>query len=418
MTERFDVVVIGGGIVGLATAHALLRLVPSVRLAVLEKERDLATHQTGHNSGVLHSGLYYRPGSLKARLCREGRTAAERFADEHGIPRRRTGKLVVATRAAEIPRLAELHTRGLANGIQGIEEVGPERIREIEPHVTGLRALWVPETGIVDFRCVALALGDDVRAMGGRVLTGRLVTGLRRLGSVGGGRPGTGDGWLVSTPRDAYLAGGVIACAGLQSDRVAALTGHAGDERIVPFRGDYYHLRPEAAHLVRGLVYPVPNPAFPFLGVHFTRRPDGSVWAGPNAVPSFAREGYRRTDVSPRDVAASLTWPGLWRMALPYVRTGLAEMWRDVSKAAFLRALQRYVPELRTEDLQFGPSGVRAQSLRIDGRLVDDFSLGEGDAIIHVRNAPSPAATASLAIGRMLAERAVDRFDLPARQPG
>ena len=418
MTERFDVIVIGGGIVGLATAHALLRLVPSTRLAVLEKERELAVHQTGHNSGVLHTGLYYRPGSLKARLCREGRTLVERFADEHGIPHERTGKLVVAARAAEIPRLAGLRARGLANGIPGIEEVGPERIREIEPHVTGLRALWVPETGIVDFRRVALALGDDVRAMGGRVLTGRLVTGLRRPGAAGGGRPSAGDGWLVPTTRDAYLAGGVIACAGLQSDRVAALTGHGGDERIVPFRGDYYHLRPQAAHLVRGLVYPVPDPAFPFLGVHFTRRPDGALWAGPNAVPSFAREGYRRTDVSARDVAASLTWPGLWRMALPYVRTGLAEMWRDVSKSAFLEALRRYVPELRPEDLQFGPSGIRAQSLRVDGQLVDDFSLGEGDAIIHVRNAPSPAATASLAIGRMLAERAAVRFDLRARPSG
>ena len=417
MTERFDVIVIGGGIVGLATAHALLQLAPSARLAVLEKERDLAAHQTGHNSGVLHTGLYYRPGSLKARLCRAGRTLVERFADERGIPHERTGKLVVAARPSEIPRLTELRARGLANGIPEIEEAGPERIRELEPHVRGLRALWVPETAIVDFRRVAVALADDVRAMGGLVLTERLVTGLRRTGAAGRGRPSAGDSWLVSTPRDAYLAGGVIACAGLQSDRVAALTGHAGDERIVPFRGDYYHLRPEAAHLVRGLVYPVPDPAFPFLGVHFTRRPDGAVWAGPNAVPSFAREGYRRTDVSPRDMAASLAWPGSWRMALPYIRTGLAEMWRDVSKAAFVGVLRRYVPELRPEDLEFGPTGVRAQLLRVDGQLVDDFSLGEGDAIIHVRNAPSPAATASLAIGRMLAERAVDRFGLRARLP-
>ena len=418
MTERFDVIVIGGGIVGLATAQALLGLAPSTRLAVLEKERELATHQTGHNSGVLHTGLYYRPGSLKARLCREGRTLVGRFADEHGIPHRRTGKLVVAVREEEIPRLAGLRDRGLANGIPEIQEIGPERIREIEPHVTGLRALWVPETGTVDFRRVAVALGDDVRAMGGQVLTERRVNGLRRTGAAGSGRPGEAGDWLVSTPRDAYLAGGVIACAGLQSDRVAALTGHAGDERIVPFRGDYYHLRPGAANLVRGLVYPVPDPAFPFLGVHFTRRPDGAVWAGPNAVPSFAREGYRRTDVSPRDLVASLAWPGSWRMALPYVRTGLAEMWRDVSKVAFLEALRRYVPELREEDLEFGPSGIRAQSLRADGQLVDDFSLGEGDRIIHVRNAPSPAATASLAIGRMLAERAVDRFGLRARLPG
>ncbi|MGC8634493.1 MAG: FAD-dependent oxidoreductase [Candidatus Limnocylindrales bacterium] len=449
MTEHFDVVVIGGGIVGLATAHVLLERAPSLRLAVLEKEPVLASHQTGHNSGVVHSGIYYRPGSLKARLCREGRTALERFAAVHGIPYLRTGKLIVAVGPGERDRLADLRNRGVANGIQGIEEVGTEQIREIEPHVRGSFGLWVPETGVIDFRPVAMALADEIAAAGGQLLTGRHVVGLRRvrngLGRAGhparlrprpvtadaaGAEPGArepgalttrgedgaaGHAWLVSTTRDAYLAQGVIACAGLQSDRVAALTGHAGDERIVPFRGDYYHLRPSARHLIHGLVYPVPDPAFPFLGVHFTRRPDGAVWAGPNAVPAFAREGYRRTDCSPRDMAALLAWPGLWRLALPYLGTGLAEMWRDVSRAAFLEALQRYVPELRATDLAFGPSGVRAQSLRADGSLVDDFSLGEGEGIIHVRNAPSPAATASLAIGRMLASRAIERFELGAR---
>ncbi len=408
MTERYDVVVIGGGIVGLATARALLERAPAISLAILEKETDVAMHQTGRNSGVMHSGLYYRPGSLKARLCRQGKAELERFADTHGIPRERTGKLVVAVEQADLPRLADLESRGRANGIEGLQRVGPERIREIEPHVRGLAALWVPETGIIDYRQVSVALADEIRAAGGRILTDHRVTALRRVS----GSP-TGRAWLVSTPRDPFLARGVIACAGLQSDRVAAMTGHAGRERIVPFRGDYYHLRPAARPLVRGLVYPVPDPAFPFLGVHFTRRPDGEVWAGPNAVPAFAREGYRRLAFSPRDAAASLAWPGLWRMALPYVRTGLAEMWRDASRTAFLRALQRYVPELRAGDLEFGPSGVRAQSLAIDGRLVDDFSLGEGDGILHVRNAPSPAATASLAIGRMLAERAIDRFELP-----
>ncbi len=408
MTDRFDVVVIGGGIVGLATARALLARSAMTSLLLLEKEPRLAAHQTGHNSGVLHSGLYYQPGSLKARLCREGKAEAERFADEHGVPWRRTGKLVVAVGASELPRLAALHERGLANGLVGLEEVGPERIREIEPHVVGLRALWVPETGITDFERFALAIADEVRGQGGAIATGRRVTDLRRVSGGGGGTQ-----WLVSTADGAWLAGGVITCAGLQSDRIARLTGHEDGERIVPFRGDYYHLRHAARRLVRGLVYPVPDPAFPFLGVHFTRRIDGAVWAGPNAVPALAREGYRRTDVSARDLASSVTWSGLWRMAAPYARTGLAEMWRDVSKRAFLRSLQRYVPELGIEDIAFGPSGVRAQALAADGRLVDDFSLGEGDGIIHVRNAPSPAATASLAIGRMLADRAIERFGLP-----
>jgi L-2-hydroxyglutarate oxidase LhgO len=410
VTERFDVAVIGGGIVGLATALRLLQRAPHLRLAVLEKEPELAAHQTGHNSGVLHSGLYYQPGSLKARLCRAGKSEIERFADAHEVPWKRTGKLVVALDRSELPRLAALRERGDANGLQGLDEIGPERIREIEPHVTGIRALWVPETGIVDFRRLALALADDLERAGVRILTDRQVTGLTRLPS-GGDRA---TAWLISTPHDAYFAGGVIACAGLQSDRVARFTGHEGRERIVPFRGDYYHLRPAARHLVRGLVYPVPNPAFPFLGIHFTRRIGGEVWAGPNAVPALAREGYARRDVSARDLASSITWPGLWRLALPYVRTGLQEAWRDVSKAAFLRGLQRYVPELRMQDIEFGPSGIRAQSLGADGRLVDDFSLGEGAGIIHVRNAPSPAATASLAIGNMLAERAVERFDLKA----
>ncbi len=412
MTDRYDVVVVGGGIVGLATAYALLARSPRTSLLLLEKETRLAAHQTGHNSGVLHSGLYYQPGSLKARLCREGKAEGERFADAHGVPWRRTGKLVVAVDPSELPRLAALRERGLANGLQGLEDVGPERIREIEPHVAGLRALWVPETGITDYERFALALADEVRACGGTIVTGSRVTGLRRVADGGG----TASSWLVSTSDGTRLARGVVACAGLQSDRVARMTGHEGSERIVPFRGDYYRLRPAARHLVRGLVYPVPDPAFPFLGVHFTRRIDGAVWAGPNAVPALAREGYRRTDVSPRDLAAWLTWPGFWRMAAPCVRTGLEEMWRDISKGAFLRSLQRYVPELRIEDMAFGPSGIRAQSLAADGRLVDDFSLGEAEGIIHVRNAPSPAATASLAIGQMLAERTIERFGLPARR--
>ena len=397
-----DVAIIGGGIVGLATAYRLLEQRPGLGVAIVEKEPELARHQTGHNSGVLHSGLYYTPGSLKARLCREGKAAVERFADDHGIPYERCGKLVVALREDELPGLEALRQRGIANGLQGLEEVGPERIREIEPHASGIRALWVPETGIIDFRGVALAYGDEARDRGAEIRTGTRVRSIRR----------TSAGLELVTDDATILARNVITCAGLQSDRVAAMTGDAGDQRIVPFRGDYYHLRADARHLVRGLIYPVPDPRFPFLGVHFTRRVDGAVWAGPNAVLAFAREGYRRTDVSVRDLAESLTYPGLWRLAGPYLRTGLAEMWRDYVKAAFVRELQRFVPELQSDQLRFGPSGVRAQSLSSRGEMVDDFSLGEAPGILHVRNAPSPAATASPAIGATLADRAIERFAL------
>jgi (S)-2-hydroxyglutarate dehydrogenase len=400
--SRYDVAVVGGGIVGLSTAHRLLLARPNTRLLLLEKENALAVHQTGHNSGVLHSGLYYKPGSLKARLCREGREETERFAEEHGIPFERCGKIVVALSALELPRLAELRLRAAANGLAGVEEIGPERMREIEPNAAGLRALWVPETGIIDFRAVALAVAGEVRERGGEVVLSARLTGLARR-----------DGrFALETTAGTYRARNVITCAGLHSDLVAALTGHAGDQRIVPFRGDYYTFRPEARSLVRGLLYPVPDPSFPFLGVHFTRRIDGGVWAGPNAVLAFAREGYRRLDLSPRDLAGSLTFRGFWRLARPYMRTGLAEMWRDASKRAFVAELRRYLPALRSDQLVFGPSGVRAQSLAADGSLVDDFSLGEAEHLIHVRNAPSPAATAAPAIGRMLAERAIGRFGL------
>ncbi len=398
----YDVAVVGGGIVGLSTAHQLLRARPHTRLLLIEKENQLAAHQTGHNSGVVHSGLYYKPGSLKARLCREGKKETERFAEEHGIPFERCGKLVVALSAKELPRLAELRLRAAANGLAGVEEIGPERIREIEPNAAGLRALWVPETGIVDFRAVALAVAGEVRDRGGEIALSARLTGLARRG-----RP-----FVLETTAGTFQARNVITCAGLQSDRVAALTGHAGDQRIVPFRGDYYTFRPEARSLVRGLLYPVPDPSFPFLGVHFTRRIDGEVWAGPNAVLAFAREGYRRLDISPRDLGGSLAFRGFWRMARPYMRMGLGEMWRDAWKGAFVNELRRYLPALRSDQLIFGPSGVRAQSLAADGTLVDDFSLGEAEHLIHVRNAPSPAATAAPAIGRMLAERAIARFGL------
>lgn len=403
-SDHLDVAIIGGGIVGLATAYRLLEARPALRLAVLEKEPELASHQTGHNSGVLHAGLYYPPGSLKAQLCREGKAEVEAFCAEHEIPVERVGKLVIAAEEGELPRLAALRDRGEANGVPGLEEVSPERIRELEPHVTGIRGLWSPTTAVVDFRRVALALADQVRGRGGRVDTGRRVTRIEQRS----------DALVLHTSTGDLSAGALIACAGLWADRVAAMTGDAGADapRVIPFRGDYYTLVPEARGLVRGLVYPVPDPAFPFLGVHLTRRIDGEVWAGPNAVLAFAREGYRRRDASLGDLFGALTYPGFLRLARRFLRTGAAEMWRDMSKTAFLRALQRYVPELRAEHLRPGPSGVRAQALARDGTLLDDFELAGSGRVLHVRNAPSPAATSSLAIGRMLRDRAVEQFAL------
>jgi L-2-hydroxyglutarate oxidase len=401
-TNQYGLAVIGGGIVGLATAYQLLLLKPGLSLAVVEKETELAAHQSGHNSGVLHAGLYYVPGSRKARLCREGKAAIERFAQVRGIPYRHCGKLVIAVSEEELPGLSRVRERALSNGVEGVEEVGPERIREIEPHAAGIRALWSPKSGIIDFRRVALAYAEEIRARGGAILTGREVRG---IASRDGER-------IVETSGGDLVCRDLITCAGLYSDRVAAMTGAAGSERIVPFRGDYYTLLPRARPLVRGLIYPVPDPRFPFLGVHFGRTMDGRVRAGPNAVLAFAREGYRRTDLSLPDLLQTLSFRGFRRLARKHWRTGLAEMWRDWSKRAFTARLQRYVPEIRAEDLVFGPSGVRAQSLAADGTLVEDFSIGESPHVLHVRNAPSPAATASLAIGRELAELAISRFGL------
>jgi L-2-hydroxyglutarate oxidase LhgO len=397
-----DIVVVGGGIVGLATSYQLLDAHPDLRIAIVEKEADLATHQSGHNSGVLHAGLYYAPGSLKARLCHEGKVEMEAFAAAHDIPIEHCGKLVVALDAGELPRLTSLKERAVANGVPGLEEIGPERIAELEPHAAGIRALWSPFTGIIDFRRVALAMADDVRARGAMIHLGRRVTGIRESASE----------VALETASGAIVAGSAIVCAGLQADRLAAMAGSTDAPRIVPFRGDYYTLTADARHLTRGLIYPVPDPRFPFLGVHFTKRIDGAVWAGPNAVLAFAREGYRRRDLNLRDLAGTLAYPGFRRLAGRYLGTGLAEMWRDWWKPAFVRELQRYVPEIRSDQLTFGPSGVRAQALARDGSMVDDFSLGGSGRILHVQNAPSPAATSSLAIGRTLAGTARERFGL------
>lgn len=397
---QLDVAVIGGGLIGLSTAMALLAARPGLRVAVLEKEPAIGAHQSGHNSGVIHAGLYYQPGSLKARFCRAGRQAMMEFAAAHGIPFRQTGKLVVATRESELPRLADLAERGRANGL-AVRELVPAEFAEIEPMVRGIRALHIPESGVIDYRQVAAAYAGVVTGQGGTVRCGHGIRALTR----------TRDGWVAGTAAGPVAARAVIACAGLQADRIAAMTGQLGAEyRIVPFRGDYYTFRPQAQELVRGLVYPVPDPAFPFLGVHFTRGADGALRAGPNAVPALAREGYRRWSVSARDTLDSLRFPGLRRLARSYARTGALEIWRDLAKPAFLAAMRRYIPAIRPADVTFGPSGIRAQCLSRSGSLVDDFLIEEADGIIHVLNAPSPAATASIVIGRHIADRAAAHF--------
>lgn len=397
-----DVVVVGGGVVGLASALALLERTPGLRLTLLEKESALATHQSGHNSGVVHAGLYYVPGSLKARLCREGRAELESFCREHGVPLRRTGKLVVAVDESELPRLAELKRRGLGNGLEGLAELDDTELRAIEPNVRGVRALHVPETGVVDFQLVAERMAEVLRRGGARIVLGSRVERIVR----------DGGGLSLKTSTGAIRTGAVVACAGLQADRMAALAGTDLDTRVVPFRGAYWVLRGAGAELVRALVYPVPDPAFPFLGVHFTRRFDGSVWAGPNAMPALGREGYSRGSVSPRDALQAFGWPGFIRFARRYGGMGAVEIWRDVVKSAAVKEMRRYLPSLAARDVVRGPSGVRAQVMTRTGELVDDFLLAEGPNSLHVINAPSPAATSSLAIGRLVAARAGELFGI------
>jgi (S)-2-hydroxyglutarate dehydrogenase len=397
-----DVIVVGGGILGLASALALLERSPDLRLTLLEKEPTLAVHQTGHNSGVVHAGLYYAPGSLKATLCREGKGLLEAFCREHEVPLRRSGKLVVAVDETELVRLAELKRRGTGNGIEGLAELEETELGQIEPHVRGIRGLYVPETGVVDFRLVAERMADVLRARGTTFRVGVRLEKIER----------DGEGLAVATTEGRFRAGGLVACAGLQSDRVAALAGADLDVRIVPFRGAYWVLRGAGAALVRGLIYPVPDPDFPFLGVHFTRRFDGAVWAGPNAMPALAREGYSRVSVSGRDAAGVLAWPGLRRFAARYIRMGATEIWRDLVKSAAVREMQRYLPSLRAEDVARGPTGVRAEVMTRSGKLVDDFLFAEGPRSLHVVNAPSPGATSALAIGKHIAGRAAEQFGL------
>jgi L-2-hydroxyglutarate oxidase len=401
-SHQYDVAIIGGGIVGTATAMAL-GAVPGVSLVLLEAEDSLAAHQSGHNSGVIHSGLYYKPGSLKARNCTLGRQEMYRFCQEHGIPHERCGKLVVATRENELPALAELERRGLANGLGGIRRLGPEEIRDREPHAAGIAGLWVPETGIVDYAEVTRAFADVVRQNGGRILTGTRLIGVRACQ----------EGFVLMTAQEEVRCKHLINCAGLQSDRVARLCGVEPELQIIPFRGEYYFLLPERRSLVRNLIYPVPDPRFPFLGVHFTRTVHGVVEAGPNAVLAFKREGYGRWSASPRDIAHWARYGGYWRMVRKYWKTGLGELYRSLNKRAFVKALQRLIPELRSGDLRRGGAGVRAQAVDPMGSLVDDFRIVEGERMIHVLNAPSPAATASISVGKTIADMAAQRFDFP-----
>jgi L-2-hydroxyglutarate oxidase len=396
----WDVAIIGGGIVGMATAHALAN--PRRKVIVLEAEGRLAAHQTGHNSGVIHSGLYYRPGTLKARNCVEGRDAMYAFCRDHGIPHERCGKLVVATEQAELPALAELERRGRANGLVGMRRLTGEEIAEHEPHARGVAALHVAETGIVDYRRVTEMLGRLVREAGATVETDARVRAVRRAaGSV-----------VLETAHRTVHCRGLVNCGGLQSDRIARLCGVDPGLRIVPFRGDYYQLVPERRSLVRNLLYPVPDPQFPFLGVHFTRMIGGGVEAGPNAVLALRREGYGRWSFSPRDAAAVASYGGFWRMARRHWRAGMGELHRSLSTRAFVQALQRLVPEVRVTDVRRAGAGVRAQALEPNGLLVDDFRIVEAERMIHVLNAPSPAATASLSIGRSIADMAAGRLDL------
>lgn len=400
----YDLAIIGGGLVGLATAMELLTRHPLMKLVVVEKEPEIAQHQSGHNSGVLHGGIYYAPGSLKATACVAGKARLIEFCEEHGIIYDLVGKLIVATSEDELPRLDALYQRGLANGVPGLKLVGAEELREIEPYCTGIRAIHSPQTGIVDFSAVARAYAEQVVSRGGEIRLNHEVLDVR----------GSRGRYLLSTAGGEVETGAIVSCAGLYADRVARLTGAPDVPRIVPFRGDYYMLRPELSDRVRGMIYPVPDPRFPFLGVHFTRRINGDVWLGPNAVLAFAREGYGRLDVNLNDLRDALGFLGFQKLAAKFWRTGLEEYYRDFSKRAFLAALQRYMPELTLGDLVPGPSGVRAQALAADGALVDDFVVHQQGRALHVRNAPSPAATSSLAIAELIADRAGQALGLEA----
>ena len=403
MTDpKFDIVIVGAGIVGLATAMELVKRRPDLKLVVLEKEEGVAAHQTGNNSGVIHAGLYYKPGSLKASMVVEGARLMVAFCQEHNLPYELCGKVVVATNEDELPRLEDLYDRGTANGVSGLVRISGDQIKDYEPNTVGVAGLWSPNTGIVDYKAVSRTYARLVEEGGGEVRLSTEVTGIEQ-------RP---DELVIQTTRGEVQSRALINCAGLQSDLIARMMGSTQGLRIVPFRGEYYLLSPESQKLVRGLIYPVPDPRFPFLGVHYTKKINGSVEAGPNAVLAFAREGYGKTNLNLGHILGLLTFPGFWAMAARYWRMGIGEMYRSWNKRAFVTALQALLPQLTMDDIQPGGAGVRAQAMDSRGNLLDDFSFIEGPRAIHVLNAPSPAATASIAIGRAIVDRALASLGL------
>ena len=396
-----DIIIIGGGIVGLATALQIKRQRPGLSVTVIEKENRLAAHQTGHNSGVIHSGLYYKPGSLKATNCIRGYWMLLEFCEQENVPYELCGKIVVATKPEEVPLLDNLYQRGQQNGLEGLKKLTLSEMHEIEPHVRGVEGMWVPQTGIIDYVQVCEKYAEKLRELGGDVRLGEKVTQITPGNTLS----------VVVTDRATYETKLVINCAGLYSDKIAQLTQQKEiDVRIIPFRGEYFKIRPEKEYLVRNLIYPVPDPNFPFLGVHFTRMVHGGVEAGPNAVLAFQREGYRKSDISLKELYETLSWPGFQKVAAKYWETGLGEMYRSFSKSAFTKALQELIPEIQENDLMEGGSGVRAQACDRTGGLLDDFAILETDRAIHVCNAPSPAATSSLSIGLTVSEKALARF--------
>ncbi len=398
--QNTDVLIVGGGIVGLATAYHLTREFPTRKVTILEKEPALASHQTGRNSGVLHSGIYYRPGSLRALNCRAGKLAMEQFCAAEGIAYEICGKVIVATSEREFPALERIYERGQANGVK-CQMIDRARLIELEPHTAGLRAIHVPESGIVDYPAVCRRLAERIQEAGGQIVCSARVRAMHHRS----------EGVIVDSEAGDFCAQYVVTCAGLQSDRVARFSGQTIDSKIVPFRGEFFELKPDAQYLCRNLIYPVPDPNFPFLGVHFTRLIHGGVECGPNAVLAFAREGYRKRDISLRDLSETLAFRGFQKMAFKYWRTGLGEIWRSISKQAFVRALQRLVPEIQAEHLTPAPSGVRAQAVLPDGTMVDDFLIFETDRVVNVCNAPSPAATAALNIGKLIVERLTKHWE-------
>ncbi len=401
----YDVAVVGGGIVGLATARELLMRRPHLKVAGIEKETSFNQHQSGRNSGVIHSGIYYKPGSFRAKLCVEGRKLVWAYCAEKQIPYKQVGKLIVATDENEFDRLGNLWERGHANGVEGLEMLGPEQIREREPHCRGLRAIFSPVTGIVDWARVSNSYAEDARSLGAEFFFDHEVTNITRRAGL----------TILHTTGGEIQAKFAITCGGLYSDKLSQMTGGTRDPMTIPFRGDFMILRPEKSYLVKGNIYPVPNPSFPYLGVHFTPRMDGSIWLGPNAVLAFAREGYTFFKLNARELWETLTYPGFVKFAGKYWKIGVGEVFRDLVRSEFVKALQRYIPEIQPADCLPGRSGVRAQAITPDGELCDDFVFEGGEGIVHVRSAPSPAATSSLAIGRHVADEAERRFDLNAQ---